>query len=173
MPRLGSLIRIAEPGYQPRLRRNSSVWLNFGVGFSVTNSWWGISAGLVVGVNSGGPSILLYTPVLYDIILIAIISACAGVSLAEFASAVPNSGEQYCQTGQLELASRKVCARSSILDGCRGIAGSCLSLGNSLVLICLSAGTTGAIRTDLLPTGSSDRGSSLWPFNLSTCSLLS
>lgn len=26
-----------------------------GVGFSVTNSWWGISAGLIAGVNSGGP----------------------------------------------------------------------------------------------------------------------
>jgi hypothetical protein len=51
---LGSRFGFYE-GYEPQLRRNFGIWSVLGVGFSVTNSWWGISAGLIAGVNSGGP----------------------------------------------------------------------------------------------------------------------
>ncbi|CAE6428637.1 unnamed protein product [Rhizoctonia solani] len=125
--------KLVEMGYQPQLRRNFSIWSILGVGFSVTNSWWGISAGLVAGVNSGGPVL-----VIYGIILIATISVGVGISLAELASAMPNSGGQYYWTGQ--LASRKYAPILSFLTGAMGWAGAvftsasvCLSLGSSLV----------------------------------------
>ncbi|KAH7345016.1 amino acid/polyamine transporter I [Rhizoctonia solani] len=125
--------KLVEMGYQPQLHRNFSIWSILGVGFSVTNSWWGISAGLVAGVNSGGPVL-----VIYGIILIALISTGVGISLAELASAMPNSGGQYYWTGQ--LASRKYAPILSFLTGSVGWAGAvftsasvCLSLGSSLV----------------------------------------
>ncbi|CAE6405799.1 unnamed protein product [Rhizoctonia solani] len=125
--------KLVEMGYQPQLRRNFSIWSILGVGFSVTNSWWGISAGLVAGVNSGGPVL-----VIYGIILIATISTGVGISLAELASAMPNSGGQYYWTAQ--LAPRKCAPILSFLTGAVGWAGAvftsasvCLSLGSSLV----------------------------------------
>ncbi|KAF8609631.1 amino acid transporter [Ceratobasidium sp. AG-I] len=125
--------KLVEMGYQPQLRRNFSIWAVLGVGFSVTNSWWGISAGLIAGVNSGGPVLIIY-----GIILIATISTGVGISLAELASAMPNSGGQYYWTGQ--LAPRRYAPFLSFLTGAVGWAGAvftsasvCLSLGSSLV----------------------------------------
>ncbi|CAE6469733.1 unnamed protein product [Rhizoctonia solani] len=125
--------KLVDMGYQPQLRRNFSIWSILGVGFSVTNSWWGISAGLVAGVNSGGPVLIIY-----GIILIAIVSTAVGISLAELASAMPNSGGQYYWTSQ--LASRNYAPILSFLTGAMGWAGAvftsasvCLSLGSSLV----------------------------------------
>src|SRR5579862_2127511 len=69
---------IAEMGYTQDMRRNFSVWSVLAVGFSVTNSWFGISAALVTGINSGGPILIVY-----GIILIALISTCVGISLSE------------------------------------------------------------------------------------------
>jgi len=53
-------------GYVQDMKRNYSVWSVLGVGFSLTNSWFGISAALVTGINSGGPVLIIY-----GIILIA------------------------------------------------------------------------------------------------------
>ena len=79
--------KLAEMGYSQDLRRNYSVLSVLGVGFSLTNSWFGISAALVTGINSGGPILIVY-----GIILIALISTCVGISLSELASAYPNAG---------------------------------------------------------------------------------
>ncbi|QRW05442.1 amino acid permease [Ceratobasidium sp. AG-Ba] len=125
--------KLVEMGYQPQLRRNFGIWSVLGVGFSVTNSWWGISAGLIAGVNSGGPVLIIY-----GIILIALVSTGVGISLAELASAMPNSGGQYYWTSQ--LAPRRWAPLLSFLTGAVGWAGAvftsasvCLSLGSSLV----------------------------------------
>ncbi|QRV91382.1 amino acid permease [Ceratobasidium sp. AG-Ba] len=107
--------KLVEMGYQPQLRRNFGIWSVLGVGFSVTNSWWGISAGLIAGVNSGGPVLIIY-----GIILIALVSTGVGISLAELASAMPNSGGQYYWTIGWAGA---VFTSASV----------CLSLGSSLV----------------------------------------
>lgn len=81
---------LAEMGYKQDMRRNYSVLSVLGVGFSLTNSWFGISAALITGINSGGPVLIVY-----GIILIALISTCVGISLSELASAYPNAGGQY------------------------------------------------------------------------------
>ena len=53
-------LKLAEMGYTQDMKRNFSVFSVLGVGFSLTNSWFGISAALVTGINSGGPVLIVY-----------------------------------------------------------------------------------------------------------------
>jgi choline transport protein len=103
-------IKLAEMGYTQDMQRNFSVWSVLGVGFSLTNSWFGISAAMITGINSGGPMLIIY-----GIILIALISTCVGVSLSELASALPNAGGQYFWAN--ELAPKKYANFASYLTG--------------------------------------------------------
>lgn len=80
-------MKLAGMGYKQDLRRNYTVLSVLGVGFSLTNSWWGISAALITGINSGGTVLIIY-----GIILLALVSTCVGISLSELASAYPNAG---------------------------------------------------------------------------------
>ncbi|KAL9081083.1 MAG: hypothetical protein Q9157_000287 [Trypethelium eluteriae] len=110
-------LKLAEMGYTQDMKRNYGVWSVLGVGFSLTNSWYAISAALVTGISSGGPLLIIY-----GIILIALISICVGVSLSELASAFPNAGGQYFWTN--ELAPRKYANFASYLTGWFAWAGS-------------------------------------------------
>ncbi|KAK6355346.1 hypothetical protein TWF696_004455 [Orbilia brochopaga] len=83
-------------GYKSELRRDFSVYSVLAVGFSITNSWFGISASLVTGIYSGGTVVTVY-----GICFIALISTCVAVSLAEMASAMPNAGGQYFWASEL------------------------------------------------------------------------
>ena len=109
--------KLAEMGYTQDMKRNFSILSVLGVGFSLTNSWWAISAALVTGINSGGPVLIIY-----GIMLIALISVCVGVSLSELASAMPNAGGQYFWAN--ELAPRKYAGFASYLTGWFAWAGS-------------------------------------------------
>ncbi|KAL8826529.1 MAG: hypothetical protein Q9170_007363 [Blastenia crenularia] len=80
-------LKLAEMGYTQDLRRNYTVWSVLGVGFSLTNSWWGITAALITGINSGGPVLIIY-----GIILLTLVSTCVGITLSELVSAYPNAG---------------------------------------------------------------------------------
>ncbi|KAI5809786.1 choline transporter [Peziza echinospora] len=82
--------KLVEMGYVPELRRNFSTLTLLGIGFSLTNSWFGISASLVTGISSGGPIVTVY-----GIAWIALVNGCVGITLSELASAMPNSGGQY------------------------------------------------------------------------------
>ncbi|KAG8528764.1 uncharacterized protein KY384_006452 [Bacidia gigantensis] len=103
-------LNLASMGYDPTLRRNYSVISVLAVGFSLTNSWWGISGALVTGINSGGPVLFIY-----GIMLICLISICVGISLSELASAMPNAGGQYFWAS--ELAPRGWADLTSYLTG--------------------------------------------------------
>ncbi|ORY12346.1 choline transport protein [Clohesyomyces aquaticus] len=103
-------MKLAEMGYTQDMKRNFSVWSVLGVGFSLTNSWFGISAALITGINSGGPLLIIY-----GIMLIALISTCVGISLSELASAFPNAGGQYFWAN--ELAPKKYANFASYLTG--------------------------------------------------------
>lgn len=80
-------LKLAEMGYKQDLKRNYTVISVLGVGFSLTNSWWGISAALITGINSGGTVLIIY-----GIILLALVSTCVAITLSELASAYPNAG---------------------------------------------------------------------------------
>jgi choline transport protein len=120
-------------GYAQDMKRDFSVWSVLGVGFSLTNSWFGISTALVTGINSGGPVLIVY-----GIILIALISTCVGISLSELASALPNAGGQYFWAN--ELAPKGYGKFASYLTGWFAWAGSiftsasvALGLGSAIV----------------------------------------
>jgi choline transport protein len=110
-------MKLAEMGYTQDMQRNFSVWSVLGVGFSLTNSWFGISAALVTGINSGGPLLIIY-----GIMIIAVVSVGVGISLSELASAYPNAGGQYFWAN--ELAPKKYANFASYLTGWFAWAGS-------------------------------------------------
>jgi len=110
-------LKLAGMGYTQDLKRNYSVLSVLGVGFSLTNSWFAISAALITGINSGGPVLIIY-----GIILIALVSICVGISLSELASAFPNAGGQYFWAN--ELAPRRYANFASYLTGWFAWAGS-------------------------------------------------
>ncbi|KAJ6260879.1 hypothetical protein Dda_3540 [Drechslerella dactyloides] len=126
-------LRLAQMGYKSELRRDFSVYSVLAVGFSITNSWFGISASLVTGIYSGGTVVTVY-----GICLIAIISTCVAVSLAEMASAMPNAGGQYFWAS--ELAPRRWSNFLAYMTGGIAWAGSvftsasvAISVGSALV----------------------------------------
>ncbi|CEP21284.1 unnamed protein product [Cyberlindnera jadinii] len=89
--------QVDKEGYHHDLRKKFNIFSLLGVGFGLTNSWFGISASLVTGISSGGPMLIVY-----GIIIVAAVSVCIGVSLSELVSAFPeNSGGQYYWTFKL------------------------------------------------------------------------
>lgn len=92
--------KLEQMGYKAELQRSFSIWSVLGVGFGLTNSWFGISAALITGISSGGPLLIVY-----GIIIIASVSTCIAITLSELSSAMPNSGGQYYWT--LQLAPKK------------------------------------------------------------------
>lgn len=110
-------LRLAELGYVQTLSRKFSVWSILGVGFSLTNSWFGLSAALVTGINSGGTALIIY-----GVIIIALVSTCVAISLSELASAMPSAGGQYYWAH--ELASPKYQRFASYFVGWFSWAGS-------------------------------------------------
>jgi choline transport protein len=124
-------------GYVQDMKRNFSVWSLLGIGFSLTNTWFGLSAGLVTGINSGGPVL-----VVYGIIIIAFISTCVGVSLSELASAFPNTGGQYFWAN--ELAPKKYAKFASYLTGWFAWAGSIFT--SASVAVGLGSAIVGCIQ---------------------------
>lgn len=113
-------IKLAEMGYKPELRRNFSAWSLLGIGFGLTNSWFGISAALVTGIYSGGPLMIVY-----GILIIACVSTFIGITLSELVSAYPNSGGQYFWT--LVLAPKKRAPFLAYMCGALAWAGSVFS----------------------------------------------
>ena len=110
-------MKLEAMGYKQDMKRNFSILSLLGVGFSLTNSWFGISAALITGIKSGGPVLTIY-----GIPWIAFISACIGITLSELASALPNAGGQYFWAN--ELAPRNYANFASYLTGWFAWAGS-------------------------------------------------
>lgn len=125
-------LKLVEMGYTQDLKRNYSVISVLGVGFSLTNSWFGISAALITGINSGGPVLIIY-----GIILIAMLSTCVGISLSELASAYPNAGGQYFWAS--ELAPKRYSRFASYLTGWFSWAGSIFTSAS----VALAVGSAG------------------------------
>ncbi|KEQ72728.1 hypothetical protein M436DRAFT_72925 [Aureobasidium namibiae CBS 147.97] len=87
-------------GHSQDLKRNYSLWSILGAGFSLTNSWFGVSIAMVTGINSGGPVLLVY-----GIIIVMLVSICVGISLSELASALPNTAIFSCASTTIGVAS--------------------------------------------------------------------
>lgn len=115
------------------LRKSFSLWSILGVGFGLTNSWFGISASMVTGISSGGPMMIVY-----GIIIIALVSVCIGISLGELSSAYPHAGGQFWWS--LKLAPPKYRRFAAYMCGSFAWAGSVFT----------SASTTLSVATELV-----------------------
>lgn len=109
--------KLAEMGYAQDMRRKFSVWSVLGVGFSLTNSWWGVSAAMITGINSGGPVLLVYGD-----ILLFLVSIGVATSLSELVSAFPNAAGQSFWAR--ELAPKRWSSIASYVTGWFAWAGS-------------------------------------------------
>ncbi|SGZ53162.1 CIC11C00000001294 [Sungouiella intermedia] len=126
-----NLMLAAETGYKPELRRNFSTFALLGVGFGLTNSWFGISASLITGISSGGPMMIVY-----GIIIIACVSSCIAITLSELASAMPNAGGQYYWA--LKLAPPKYAPFAAYMCGAFAWAGSVFTSASVTISIATS-----------------------------------
>ena len=108
--------RLAEMGYTQDMGRKFSVISVLGVGFSLTNSWFGVSAGMITGINAGGPVLLVY-----GVILMFIVSIFIATTLSELSSAFPSAGGQYFWAR--ELAPKKYAKIASYVTGWSNYAG--------------------------------------------------
>ncbi|CAG8939360.1 unnamed protein product [Penicillium salamii] len=118
---------------QTQLRRNFSLLSVIGIGFSLANSWFGISTALATGIVSGGPVQLVY-----GLILITFVCGCIAVSLAELSSSMPDAGGQYYWTRQ--LASERYGRFLSYLTGSIAWTGSlftCASIALGVGNLCM------------------------------------
>lgn len=131
--------KLEQMGYKAELQRSFSIWSVLGVGFGLTNSWFGISAALITGISSGGPLLIVY-----GIIIIASVSTCIAITLSELSSAMPNSGGQYYWT--LQLAPKKYANFLAYACGSFAWAGSIFS--SSSVTLSIAQGIVGMYALD-------------------------
>ena len=66
------------------------------VGFNICNSWVGLSATLVIGMEQGGT-----VTVLYGLLVILFCLGCSAATMAELASVYPTAGGPYHWTSIL------------------------------------------------------------------------
>ncbi|KAK6465117.1 amino acid/polyamine transporter I [Scheffersomyces coipomensis] len=113
---------------QGQLKRTFSTYSVICIGFGLTNSWFGISASLITGIQSGGPLLIVY-----GIIIIASISYCIGVTLSELSSAIPSAGGQYVWSRV--LAPKKYSSFLAYLCGSFAWAGSVFTCSSMAIAI--------------------------------------
>ncbi|KAI5367353.1 Putative amino acid/polyamine transporter I, amino acid permease [Septoria linicola] len=82
--------RLAELGYTQELKRGFSLPGIVAFSFSIVTSWTALSGVLIVGVQSGGPPVMIWSW-----IGVCIVTLSVAYSLAEMCSAYPVAGGQY------------------------------------------------------------------------------
>lgn len=77
-------------GYQQELKRSFGLLGMIGFSFSIVTSWTALGGVLIVGVESGGPPVMIYSWIGVSILTLAV-----AYSMAEMCSAYPVAGGQY------------------------------------------------------------------------------
>lgn len=78
-------------GYKQELKREFSLFGIIAFSFSIVTSWTALSGVLIVGVQSGGAPVMIWSW-----IFVCLCTLAVAYSLAEMCSAFPTSGGQYC-----------------------------------------------------------------------------
>ena len=128
--------RLEQMGYKAELNRGFSMWSALAVGFSISNSWFGVSGSLAVGIANGGPAIYIWGD-----LLMALISFCVACSLGELASAYPVAQGQSYWVAQ--LAPKRLARFASYVTGNLAWAGATVT-GASVALV-IGQGVVGLI----------------------------
>ena len=77
-------------GYQQELKRSFGLFGMIGFSFSIVTSWSALGGVLIVGVQSGGPPVMIYSWIGISLFALAV-----AYSMAEMCSAYPLAGGQY------------------------------------------------------------------------------
>ncbi|QNP74950.1 amino acid permease [Streptomyces roseirectus] len=96
VPRKSDNAYLRELGYKPVLARRMGPFGNFAISFSVISVLSGCMTLYGFGMNTGGPSVMLWGWVLVGAMVLFV-----GAGLAEVTSAYPTSGALYYQAEQL------------------------------------------------------------------------
>lgn len=83
-------IALGDMGYEQELRRNFSLLGMIGFSFSIVTCWSALSGVLVIGAESGGPPVMIWSW-----LGICAVSLAVAYSMAEMCSAYPVAGGQY------------------------------------------------------------------------------
>ncbi|KAJ3874262.1 APC amino acid permease [Lentinula edodes] len=81
---------LAKMGYKQELKRELGLMQNFGVSFSIISVITGIPSLFLYGLNTGGPSVMVY-----GWIIVSFFTLLVGMAMAEVCSAHPTSGGPY------------------------------------------------------------------------------
>jgi choline transport protein len=92
------------------LKRHFTILSLIGLASTTTVSWTGLGLGIVTEINAGGPGAIIY-----GFILVTILQAFLGASLAEFVSSYPTEGGMYHWIA--EVAPKKSSAILSFFTG--------------------------------------------------------
>ena len=97
-------------GYDQELTRTFGLLGMIGFSFSIVTSWTALGGVLIVGVESGGPPVMIYSW-----IGICLFSLAVAYSMAEMCSAYPVAGGQY--TWVAAIAPRRIARGMSWITG--------------------------------------------------------
>ena len=102
--------KVENLGYQQELKRSFGLLGMVGFAFSIVTSWTALGGVLIVGVESGGPPVMIYSW-----IGVSIFGLAVAYSMAEMCSAYPLAGGQY--TWVAILAPPKIARGMSWITG--------------------------------------------------------
>ncbi|KAI9706424.1 MAG: hypothetical protein M1836_003429 [Candelina mexicana] len=81
---------LEKMGYQQKLKRSFGLLGMIGFSFNIVTCWTALGSVLIVGVNSGGPPVMIWSW-----LGICVVTLAVAYSLAEICSAYPTAGGQY------------------------------------------------------------------------------
>ncbi|KAH7361173.1 GABA permease [Pyrenochaeta sp. MPI-SDFR-AT-0127] len=81
---------LAQLGYTQELKRSFGLLGMVGFSFSIVTSWTALSGVLIIGVESGGPPVMIW-----GWLAVCLVTLAVAYSMAEMCSAYPVAGGQY------------------------------------------------------------------------------
>ncbi|KAJ3801862.1 APC amino acid permease [Lentinula aff. detonsa] len=142
---------LAKMGYKQELQRELGLMQNFGVSFSIISVITGIPSLFLYGLNTGGPSVMVY-----GWIVVSFFTLLVGMAMAEVCSAHPTSGGPYFWAAM--LSKPKDAPLTSWITGWFNLLGQ-VAVTTGISFACASfISTLSTFRTGFVPTANTQIG---------------